>query len=791
MMKRLGKSLLKIVLFIVAVAIATVLIGYLLLNILVSREPQELGIDGRGNLYIIELLSSQIRKFNAEGELKATIGGGFPLGSKRSYARSITIDPVGNLYFLSDIGEVTKYSPDGTALLSWKGDGERDATKIAIDSKGNIFIGYSGNKLFQKFDTQGKLLKEWVAPHPLAVDNNGYFGLDKQDNLYVVDSEKKLLNKYDGEGNLLSTISGIKDLYKPFLVDQNGYIYTFSSAAIVQKWDWNGSLVKTWGGRGSEPGQFEYKYSYSSIKGIVTDDRDQIYILYKNNDQSIVQQYTTDGRFIRRWTDGFPNGTWYLFQILGIGGLFLIIWIVAKAVSIGKPTDLLKPIPLPKQVLEAVQTPELLRDNIGTNSKPEGKASKKSNKTKEDLLKTKVSRTYLEQALGTFDNPEAEKGLRPNQQWSLRLIISQLGILWGWFLLPFALFMNGWFSQLNKFGWLVATFFAAAIFVVFAAVVLWNGRKSGVGRPRLTRSDIAQLFAINALCVAAYAGLAYLIHLAGMFIFGRGDIDTYVIFYGMVFMVTMLTGLFVFGCTITANEKLWLNAPYNAGKYELTLRRTGAMRRIFNTAGLWILEAEAYRRMGKLDEAEKVYYEAMTHAAHHQATPAALLLEGLALVRMEQERYPESLYLLEKSYDLNPERNSPFVYGAENYIRARLKNERAWQLLEQAKSVNENKAMKATRLSLEALLLGREKWFDQAQYFIENALDSADPKFKPGVAEIHLRAAIIADMQGNDKAALEHYRQVQLNDPFGVNGTRASRILRFSPKPAPQEVSLS
>jgi tetratricopeptide (TPR) repeat protein len=788
MTKRFGKAVLSFGLWILAIVGTTALLLYLLLNAFTSREPVNLAVDGRGNLYVSDLLSREIRKFTSEGEYKATFGGKeLPFGIGQDYPHSHTIDQMGNLYLLSDRGVITRFNPQGAMLLFWSVP--KNATAIAADSSGNIIVNNAPNAQFQKFDPEGNLLKEWVTPHPLIVDNGGGLVLDGQNNMYVTDAKNKILYKYDSDGNLLSTIKGISSLGKVFAIDRNGYIYTFSSEAVVQKWDWNGTLVKTWGGRGSAPGQFEYKYSFSNVKGIVTDSLDQIYILYKNNDQAIVQQYTTDGKFIRRWTDGFPGGTWYLFQLLFVFmGIFLLAF-VAKAASAGKPTSLLNPVPLPKQIVAGIQIPELLRDNIGTITKPEEKEQKQKRKTKQkpDTIKADLSRTYLEQALGTFTTPET---IRPNGKWSIRLRFTNHSALWIHAFSPFAMFLNGWIPQFNQTGWWLATLFMATLFGIFASIVFWTGRKSSAGRYRLTRNDITQLLGINLLAVIVYGVLAYTIQNTGKVVFGSNDIDNYVISYNLIFIIIMITGFVGFYCTIVITRKCWLNAPYNAGKYELTLRRAGAMRRIFNTVGLWVLEAEAYRRMGKLDEAEKVYYEALTQAAHQEATPAALLLEGLALVRMEQERYPESLYLLEKSYDLNPERNSPLIYGAENYIRARLKNERAWELLEQAKNINEISALKAIRLSLEALLLGREKWFDQAEYFIKNALNNADPKFKPGIADIHLRAAAIADMQGNDAAALEHYRQVQLNDPFGVNGTRASRILRFSATPAKEPVIL-
>jgi tetratricopeptide (TPR) repeat protein len=778
MITRILRELGKIIAAAVIVVAVIFVMLFLLMVVFVSRYPEDLAIDGQSNLYTLDSFSGDIRKFTPDGEQKATFGGGrWPFSGDA--ARKVTVDGRSNVYWINSKPGVVKYSQQGQFLTAWDLPKHTTPSDIAADNIGNIYVGYSNATFFHKFDTSGNLLTEWTPPHQLAKIRGARLAVDSQNYLYVADSKENIVYKYDSAGNLLAETKGINDLWRAFAVDQNGYLYTFSTEAMVQKWDWNGNLVKSWGGKGENAGQFEYKYGFSNVSGLAVDERNQLSVLYRNNDQAIVQQYTTSGQYIRRWTDGYPNGTFYLVQVVAI---FIIVFVTRlfRSIRIKFNSDgILKPALLPRYVLAAGYIPELLQDKIGQTNPVEGKPKAKE-KSEADK-----ARLCIEQALGTFEPNQHKSDITIKNLWNF----SSVGNLMSQFIFQvvFPIIMFILLTRLRLPWGVTVTFsiFSVVLFLIFAGLILYLNRNTQSSH-RLTKNDIIQLLGINLVMVVVFLTFTLSTELVVKSFLTRDDF----LYYPLPLMVTLIAAVITFPVAISITLKLWLNAPYNAGKYELTLRRAGAMRRIFNTVGLWVLEAEAYRRMGKLDEAEKVYYEALTQAAHQEATPAALLLEGLALVRMEQERYPESLYLLEKSYDLNPERNSPLIYGAENYIRARLKNERAWELLEQAKNINEISALKAIRLSLEALLLGREKWFDQAEYFIENALDSADPKFKPGIADIHLRAAIIADMQGNDAAALEHYRQVQLNDPFGVNGTRASRILRFSATPSKEPVNL-
>jgi hypothetical protein len=761
------------------------LMFHLVFNVFTRRNPQDMTIDRQGYLYISDRTTGQVRKFTPEGEQKATFGDAKAPFSLGNYLERSVVDARGNVYLVLNDTHIKKYDANGNFLLEW--NTPDTVTGLAADSAGNLYLKYQRANIFQKLDGNGKLLKEW-RPAQLTGDTRfDNIFIDAGDNIYAAHSATKTLYKFDRDGSQLAAITGIADLSRRYTVDQNGYVYTFDYInSHIQKWDWNGKLVKTWGERGDAPGQLDFRYKYDSLDGIVADERGYLFIVYENNDQAVVQQYDTDGRFIRRWTDGYPNGFIYLPQLV------LVLIILPVAVYLGRRFGasrnprFLTPTPLPESVIAAGHAPELLSDSMTYREAPPKSLLKND-------LRQDTARKYIEQALGTFAPAERTTKSVPSYSiWDFNNPNILLLNIATQIYFPAAMFVVMSNPRFGLAGGWVMALFAGVCLLVFGGLVAWMNRwaRANPNKPRLTRSDLLHLFKVTGLVSLSYIAVCLLIDVViGLVV--SGELKSSMSFSsGATVLVMGAVAVIVLSIAVTVTRNYWLYAPYNEGKYEQTVRRAGFMRRLFDNAKIWVLEAEAYRRAGKLDEAEKVYYEAMTHTAHQQANAAGLLLEGLALVRMEQGRYAESLYMLEKAYDLNPERNTPLVYAAENYARARVNLKRAWQLLSvaQAKSTGEKPFERANRLSIEVLLLGYGGDFANAQMALEKTLAAADYKFKPSVAEIHLRAALLADMQGNDAAALEHYRQVQLNDPFGVNGTRASRILRFSPTLQPANV---
>jgi len=209
---------------------------------------------------------------------------------------------------------------------------------VATNSKGHVFVYTrtgsvnvttgtnrvfvrSGSRLFE-FDQSGKYLREigqnlygFVQAHAVRVD--------PQDNIWVVDEGSSMVIKFDPEGHVVMTMGR-----KPEAVDNptrpeappapgsgagvpgdnfNGpsdvawdaagdiFVADGSRNSRIAKFDKNGTFIKSWGTRGSAPGQFNVPHS------IVVDAKENIYVADRGNKR--IQVFDTDGNSKAQYTN--------------------------------------------------------------------------------------------------------------------------------------------------------------------------------------------------------------------------------------------------------------------------------------------------------------------------------------------------------------------------------------------------------------------------------------------------------------------------------------------------------
>ena len=159
--------------------------------------PHGFDMDDDGNLWASDQRGHQVFKWDPEGELLMTIGrkgdeGDPPLLSEPT---DVVIAPNGDIFiteghsFAQGVNRVSKYTSDGTFIMSWgstgSGPGQFNVPHtIALDSQGRVFVGDRGNNRIQIFDQGGNFLDVWYQfgrPSGIAITAD--------DRIYVADSE--------------------------------------------------------------------------------------------------------------------------------------------------------------------------------------------------------------------------------------------------------------------------------------------------------------------------------------------------------------------------------------------------------------------------------------------------------------------------------------------------------------------------------------------------------------------------------------------------------------------------
>ncbi len=163
-----------------------------------------------------------------------------------------------------------------------------------------------------KFDPSGKLLKSFGAgmfsfPHDLVIDRAG--------DIWIVDGHSHQVFKLNTEGKVLMTLGkagvpgdGIDTFNQPSAVAiaPNGDIFVAdghggNSNARVVKFDKNGKFLKTWGKKGTAPGEFDTPHA------LAFDSKGRLFVGDRANNR--IQIFTQDGEFLAEWTQfSRPSG---------------------------------------------------------------------------------------------------------------------------------------------------------------------------------------------------------------------------------------------------------------------------------------------------------------------------------------------------------------------------------------------------------------------------------------------------------------------------------------------------
>ena len=197
---------------------------------------------------------------------------------------------------------------------------------VEVDRDGNLWVAErcganscAGSNLpsILKFDASGKLLKSFgegmfVFPHGIYVDPQG--------NIWVTDGQGKdgkgqQVFKFNPDGKVLMTLGkagvagdGLDTFKQPsdVIVAANGDIFVAdghggNTNARVVKFSKDGKFIKTWGKKGSAPGDFDTPHA------LAFDSKGRLFVGDRANNR--IQIFDQNGKFLDQWTQfSRPSG---------------------------------------------------------------------------------------------------------------------------------------------------------------------------------------------------------------------------------------------------------------------------------------------------------------------------------------------------------------------------------------------------------------------------------------------------------------------------------------------------
>ena len=205
---------------------------------------------------------------------------------------------------------------------------------VAVNSKGHVFVFTRSNsaggpayapaaaQLFE-FGPKGEFVREvgkglyaWSFAHSVRVD--------KDDNIWAIDKGSDMVVKFNQAGQVvwvfgrrkesadhetgpwenvdppLPAVDGLFRQPTDVAWDSEGNIYITDGYvnSRVAKYDKNGDWVKSWGQKGTAPGQFRLPHA------IAIDRNNNIYVGDRSNRR--IQVFDTEGKFLRMFTIDVP-----------------------------------------------------------------------------------------------------------------------------------------------------------------------------------------------------------------------------------------------------------------------------------------------------------------------------------------------------------------------------------------------------------------------------------------------------------------------------------------------------
>lgn len=283
------------------------------LNYIGSRTAQQSGatlyfptatrVDRQGNVYVLDQMHSQVKKFSQSGNLimSKTID--------QLSTQSVDIqwpfatDKNSNWYLIDpDNSIVSKYDSNGQLILQFgqqgSGPGQLSSPRgVVINNKNQILITDNGNSRIVKFDTSGNYLGQF-GQSGSRLDNDDLtdprgIDIDKHGNIYVATNGLGVVKKFTPEGQFIKSIGyGVITGPTHVAVIDNDQIATigFGDQSVTVT-DQNNQLIRTFGG--VNPGSTQFW----SIKDISSDFSGNIYITLRNLGR--VLKFDSTGNYIQ------------------------------------------------------------------------------------------------------------------------------------------------------------------------------------------------------------------------------------------------------------------------------------------------------------------------------------------------------------------------------------------------------------------------------------------------------------------------------------------------------------
>ncbi|HEU4468191.1 MAG TPA: 6-bladed beta-propeller [Nitrososphaeraceae archaeon] len=266
-------------------------------------RPHDVNFDSKGNVYVSDRDRNDIQKFTPNGTFLMKWGSEGNNPGQFNVPYSIEVDPFDNIYVVDRGNDrIQKFNENGKFVKQWDRPENINETDqefaspedMVINQKtGVIYITDTGNERVVKLDRNFSYISQWGSVDGKASSERGKFNhphgidVDSKGNVYVNELENPRIQKFDENGKFVKQWGSegkgngeFTPLLEHLEVDSKQDRIFMVDGALnprIQVFDTNGNFTTTFGTSGSGNGQF------SKPEHVNTDSSGNVYVVDRGN----------------------------------------------------------------------------------------------------------------------------------------------------------------------------------------------------------------------------------------------------------------------------------------------------------------------------------------------------------------------------------------------------------------------------------------------------------------------------------------------------------------------------